>query len=94
MGEPSSNNKLLPRLLIKPLPGARNISALFLGEFGAYEKGDIDSRARWTSFVSNTAAAHQFPTAYWEFCSGFGAYDPVATEWRKPLLNALIPPPK
>ncbi len=29
--------------------------------------------------------------AYWEFASGFGAYDPRADWWRDPLLRALLP---
>ena len=28
--------------------------------------------------------------AYWEFGSGFGAYDPGNSQWRKPLLEALV----
>ena len=32
-----------------------NNRPIFLGEFGAYEKGDMDSRARWTAFVARTA---------------------------------------
>lgn len=62
---------------------------IFLGEFGAYSKGDMDSRARWTAFVARTAEAHGFSWAYWEFCSGFGVYDPQAHAWRQPLLDAL-----
>jgi endoglucanase len=68
-----------------------NHRSLFLGEFGAYSKGDMASRARWTACVARTAESHGIPWAYWEFCSGFGAYDPVAHQWRQPLLNALIP---
>ncbi|SDU12473.1 Aryl-phospho-beta-D-glucosidase BglC, GH1 family [Verrucomicrobium sp. GAS474] len=63
---------------------------IFVGEFGSFEKGDLASRVRWTAFVARTAASHGFTTAYWEFCSGFGAYDPVAREWRQPLLEALM----
>jgi endoglucanase len=65
---------------------------IYLGEFGAFEKGDMDSRASWTAFVARTAETHGFPWTYWEFCSGFGAYDPVAKQWRQPLLDALMPP--
>ena len=65
---------------------------IFLGEFGAYSKGDLASRVCWTSFVAHTAESHGIPWSYWEFCSGFGAYDPKAHQWRKPLLDALIPP--
>ena len=64
---------------------------LFLGEFGAYSKGDLDSRARWTTAVARAADARGIPYAYWEFNSGFGAYDPKARQWRAPLLKALIP---
>jgi endoglucanase len=64
---------------------------LFLGEFGAYSKGDMASRARWTACCARTAESLGIGWAYWEFCSGFGAYDPVAHQWRQPLLDALIP---
>lgn len=64
---------------------------LFMGEFGAYSKADMDSRIRWTHFVAREAERRNIPWAYWEFCSGFGAYDPVKEEWRTGLLNALIP---
>jgi endoglucanase len=66
--------------------------AMFLGEFGAYSKGDMDSRVRWTQCVARAAEARGMGWAYWEFCSSFGAYDPVKQEWRMPLLQALIPP--
>jgi endoglucanase len=31
-----------------------------------------------------------FSWAYWEFGSGFGAYDREKKEWRQPLLKALM----
>jgi endoglucanase len=64
---------------------------LFLGEFGAYSTGDMDSRARWIAFVARTAEAHGISWAYWEYSAGFGAYDPVAHQWREPILKALLP---
>ena len=62
---------------------------MYLGEFGAYEKADMDSRVLWTKAVRAQAKQHNFSDAYWEFCSGFGAYDPVSKHWREPLLDAL-----
>jgi endoglucanase len=62
---------------------------LLLGEFGSYEKADMDSRCRWTSCVALSAEAHGMAWAYWEFCGNFGAYDPVLNQWRAPLLKAL-----
>ncbi len=64
---------------------------ILLGEFGAYSKGDMDSRARWTEYVRSEAERHGFAWAYWEMASGFGAYDPSAHQWRDDLLKALIP---
>jgi endoglucanase len=64
---------------------------ILLGEFGAYSKADIDSRLRWTDFVSREAERHGFAWAYWEFASGFGIYDPEIKVWREDLLRALIP---
>jgi len=64
---------------------------IYLGEFGAYRNADLDSRLRWTQHVARSAEAHGMAWAYWEFCSGFGAYNPDENRWRKRLLNALIP---
>ena len=63
---------------------------LFLGEFGAYSKADMDSRAKWTSFVRSEAERLGMSWAYWEFGSGFGAFDPETNSWRRPLKDALL----
>jgi endoglucanase len=64
---------------------------IFLGEFGAFEGADLESRAQWTKAVARAAEQHGFSWAYWEFCSGFGAYDPKAKTWREALKTALRP---
>ncbi len=64
---------------------------IFLGEFGAYQAADMPSRALWTRFVTREAERLGFSWSYWEFCSGFGAYDPKTDTWRDPLKSALIP---
>ena len=66
---------------------------LWCGEFGAYSRADMASRERWTFFVSRALEERGCSWAYWEFCAGFGAYDPQAQAWRQPLLDALVPPP-
>ncbi len=71
--------------------GLENNRPVFLGEFGAYQKADMPSRALWTAFVAREAEALSFSWAYWEFCSGFGVYDPAVNRWQEPLLRALIP---
>jgi len=72
--------------------GERHHRPVFLGEFGAYSAADMASRARWTAYIARQAETHGISWGYWEFCAGFGLYDPQAGEWRTPLLRALIPP--
>jgi endoglucanase len=73
----------------------KNGRPIFLNEFGAYEKADMDSRVRWTKFVADTAIERGFSFGYWDFCGEyFGICDPNTLSFRKPLLEALIPPKK
>ena len=69
----------------------RNQRPLFMGEFGAYSKADITSRARWTDYVARQAEERGFSWAYWEFCAGFGVYDRDKQTWNQSILEALIP---
>lgn len=71
--------------------GERNNRPINLGEFGAYSKADMASRALWTRHVARTAEELGMSWAYWEFASGFGAYDAAAEQWRSELLGALMP---
>ncbi len=64
---------------------------VFLGEFGAYSRADMDSRSAWTAAIVDEAELRGFSWSYWEFGSGFGAYNRGMKEWEPPLLSALIP---
>jgi len=64
---------------------------VLVGEFGAYSKAGMDSRARWTAHIARSAEKRGFAWDYWEFCADFGVYDPLAKEWCAALLKALIP---
>ena len=70
--------------------GKTNGRPIYLGEFGAYQAAPLDSRIRWTTAVAKAATARQMSWSYWEFGSGFGAYDLAKNEWRNDLLKALI----
>ena len=72
--------------------GIDNRRPVNLGEFGAYSAADMTSRAAWTGAVAREAERLGFSWDYWEFASGFGAYDKESGQWREPLKNALIPP--
>ena len=71
--------------------GKTNQRPIFVGEFGAYSKGDLTSRVRWTAFVRGDLEQRGLSWGYWEFGAGFGIYDPSAKAWRADLLRALIP---
>jgi endoglucanase len=64
--------------------------AVYLGEFGAFQGADMESRVRWTKFVAQEAESRGFSGAYWEFCSGFGAYDSKTDSWQEELKSALV----
>lgn len=64
---------------------------LFLGEFGAYDKGPMDSRARWTDAVTRTIESLGGSWAYWQFDGDFILYDVKKGEWVAPIRDALIP---
>jgi endoglucanase len=70
---------------------ARHQRPIFLGEFGAYSKAEMEDRLTWTDAVARLAEQYGYSWAYWEFCAGFGVYDPETETWREPLLKALIP---
>ena len=63
---------------------------LFVGEFGAFSRADLPSRARWTTFVRTEAERLGMSWAYWEFGTDFGAFDLELGAWREPLRRALL----
>jgi endoglucanase len=64
---------------------------ILLGEFGAYEKGPLKSRARYTAYVARTAESLGWAWTYWQFDSDFVVYDIDADHWVEPIRRALIP---
>lgn len=70
---------------------AENRVPMYLGEFGAYRFGDIDSRVAWTAAVRQNAENFKMNWGYWELGAGFGFYDPNNDSFRLPLLQALVP---
>jgi len=66
---------------------------VLLGEFGAYSKADMESRINWTAYMREIAEYYGFAWSYWEFCAGFGIYDPNAEEFFEELADALTGTP-
>ncbi len=70
--------------------GLENNRPLNIGEFGAYLKGEYNSRVRWTTAVVKNALKNKMSYNYWEFCAGFGAWNFDTEKWRDELLAALL----
>ncbi len=68
-----------------------NNRPLLLGEFGAYDRGPMESRVRWTSAIARAAEARGWSWAYWQFDGDFILYDVKRDAWVEPIQNALIP---
>jgi len=68
-----------------------NNRPILLGEFGAYDKGDIESRVAYTSCLARTAESFGWAWTYWQFDSDFIVYDIDKEQWVKPIQKALIP---
>jgi len=64
---------------------------VLLGEFGAYDKGDMDSRVLYTSCVARTAERLGWAWTYWQFDSNFLLWDMASDTWVQPIWKALIP---
>ncbi len=64
---------------------------ILLGEFGAYDKAPMTSRARYVECVARTAESLGWAWTYWQFDSDFIVYDIDKDHWVEPILKALIP---
>lgn len=64
---------------------------ILLGEFGAYDKADMDARVRYTSYLARTAESLGWCWTYWQFDSDFIAWDMAKDAWVGPIHAALVP---
>lgn len=69
---------------------ARDNRPIHIGEFGVYEKADMDSRVRWTTYIARYIEQKGYSWAYWDFDAKFGIYDPKKEVYRQPLVDALL----
>jgi len=63
---------------------------IHIGEFGAYEKADMKSRAKWTTFLTRYFGEQGWSWAYWEFSASFGIYNPETKTFNQELVDALL----
>jgi endoglucanase len=70
-----------------------NNRPLYLGEFGAYCKADLESRTRWLHFVVQQAENNNISWAIWDLMGPyFGIYDDSKMSWIEPLKDAILLP--
>jgi len=66
---------------------------LYLGEFGASENADLESRVSWTSAAAREAERLGFSWSYWQLCASFAVYDCATRQWNQAMLQALVGKP-
>jgi len=89
-GTKAEKDDVVNKLKVAANWSKKNNRPIFLGEFGAYDKGDMKSRSRYTNFVARTAEQYGFSWAYWQFDSDFIVYNIEKEAWVKPILKALM----
>jgi endoglucanase len=89
-GTPDEKKEIESKLKVASDWSLKNHRPIFLGEFGSYDKGEMESRARYTDFVARTAEKLGFCWAYWQFDADFIVYNIDKEQWVKPILDALI----
>jgi endoglucanase len=73
--------------------GDKHNRPLTLNEFGAINNADMESSARYHSFITREMEKLEMSWAVWCYDSAlWGKYDRSTNSWRKPILDALIPP--
>lgn len=93
---PTKNNPCSTEAMAKDLDwavrGSKKLDCvLWMGEFGAYSKADMESRVNWTTALRQEVEDRDIVWSYWEFGAGFGVYDRSTRRWNEGLLGALIP---
>jgi endoglucanase len=64
---------------------------VFMGEFGASNNADMESKIKYLAFYREQAEKRNFSWGVWSYNVGFSIFDKDAKQWRNELLKALIP---
>lgn len=70
-----------------------NDRPILLGEFGAFDKGPLESRVAYTAAVARAAEQRGWAWSYWQFDSNFVVYLIDQDRWNEPIYRALVPAP-
>jgi endoglucanase len=64
---------------------------VFMGEFGASNIADMDSKIKFLTFYREQAEKRNFSWGVWSYNVGFSIFDNSTGQWHTGLLKALIP---
>ena len=78
--------------LIAAWAGENGNVPLWNGEYCVHKWADMDSRVRWTRFVTREARKRGIANTIWNFhvADSAGLYDPQKGEWIRELLEAVV----
>lgn len=98
LGTKWENSQLERNEIVSAFAFAQTISKqknkpIHIGEFGAYNKADLESRMKWTNFLARWFESQGFSWAYWEWSAGFGIFNPGTNQVLTSLADALIKNP-
>ena len=65
---------------------------ILLGEFGAINKADLASRARWTEAVRKNAEVNGIGWCHWDWATAFPVFDQERDQWIPAMKQALTGP--
>jgi endoglucanase len=63
-----------------------------LGEYGAFDSADVQSRTLYTSFITKQALNRKWSFHYWKYNYDFGIYNDTGDTVRRYLVDALFSP--
>jgi endoglucanase len=72
----------------------RNNRPIYIGEFGTYEKAEMNSRVRWTAHIGRQMEKNGWSWGFWQFANDFALFDMETQKWVEPIRDALIPKKK
>ncbi len=72
----------------------KNNVPIFFGEFGVIENVGVNQRAKWTAAVRAAMETVNIPWCYFDFATGFHAFDQRRGIWNPLILDALVPKTK
>jgi endoglucanase len=90
-GTPAEQKEITNTMDIVSKWATDNKRPVFMGEFGASDHADMDSRAAFLTFYREQAEQRHFSWGIWSYTVGFSIYDNKKKQWNMSLLNALVP---